>query len=96
MWVPVGWGYHAPESLASAIFLFMLAAGPLRTLFSVAQLSAHVSSAPRLVALYSLIEATGTCLANTPDRSTMRLSFVDLVRLHFRRRIRRRTVHQVY
>jgi hypothetical protein len=37
MWVPVGWGYHALESLASAIFLFMLAAGALRTLFSVAQ-----------------------------------------------------------
>jgi len=59
MWVPVGWGYDAPDRLAKSILLFMFSAQAFRSLFAVVQLSSRMSSSPRIIATFSLIEATG-------------------------------------
>lgn len=59
MWIPVGWGYDAPDRLARAVLLFMVASNAYRSLFTVVQLSSKSSSGPRIIALMSLLEATG-------------------------------------
>lgn len=59
MWIPVGWGYDNIDRLAKSILLFMFSAQAFRSLFAVVQLSSRMSSSPRIIATFSLIEATG-------------------------------------
>jgi hypothetical protein len=59
MWAPVGWDYKSPDRLWKALLLFALASGPIRAVFSAVQLSSRSSSSARLIATFSLMEATG-------------------------------------
>jgi hypothetical protein len=52
-------GAQSPDRLWKALLLFALAAGPLRAVFSAVQLSSRSSSSARLIATFSLMEATG-------------------------------------
>ena len=49
VWIPVGWGYHAPDRLAQSILLFMVGSNTFRALFASVQLSTR--------------QATGACTA---------------------------------
>jgi hypothetical protein len=41
MWLPVGWGYDAPDRLAKSILLFMIAAQAFRAMFTAVQVRAR-------------------------------------------------------
>jgi len=59
MWLPVGWGYDAPDRLAKSILLFMIAAQAFRAMFTAVQLSSKTSPSARIIATFTVVDATG-------------------------------------
>jgi len=67
MWLPVGWGYDAPDRLAKSILLFMIAAQAFRAMFTAVQLSSKTSPSARIIATFTVVDATGGATLHLPS-----------------------------
>jgi hypothetical protein len=74
MWLPVGWGYDAPDRLAKSILLFMVAAQAFRAMFTAVQLSSKTSPSARIIATFTIVDATGGTMVLAHSNRTRRAS----------------------